>query len=70
MGSDLINRSVKDALCVTGGCGVGVLFFGATFFTAGGLATVFGLIGLGLIGFGFTGAALLGVGFFVTWGVG
>jgi hypothetical protein len=61
VGSDLINRSVRDALCVTGGCGVGVLFFGITFFTMGGLATAFGLIG-----FGFTGAALLGVGFFVT----
>jgi hypothetical protein len=65
VGSDFINRSVRDAVWVTGGCGVGVDFFGIGFFTTGGLTTAFGLTGFGL-----TGAACVGVAFFVTCGAG
>jgi hypothetical protein len=67
VGSDLINRSVREADCVTGGCGVGVLFFGAGFLTAGGFAfTGAGFLTTGGMGFLVTG----GMGFLLTGGAG
>ena len=65
VGRALINRSFRDSLCATGGCGVGVDFFGAAFFVtfgAGGVIFFFtgGFTGGGVTFFGglFTGGAL------------
>jgi hypothetical protein len=55
----LINRSVREAVRVIGGCGVGTTFFGAAFLTTGGF-------GFGADGFWMTG----GTGFLVTGGAG